>query len=153
MKLTQFTDYALRTLMFLATTPAERISTAKEISEAFNLSYNHIVKVVHSLSKHGYIKSRKGKGGGILLAKPADQINLGEIVCCLEPDLDIVECFSINGTCSITPICKLKHVFADARKAFVDELEKYTLANIVSNKPELLKMFEIALDENDHVRD
>jgi Rrf2 family nitric oxide-sensitive transcriptional repressor len=136
MKLTQFTDYSLRVLMYLASNP-DRLSTAKEISSAFNISYHHIVKVVHALSKHGYIGSRKGKGGGILLARPAQEINLGDLVCTLEPDLDIVECFGANNACSITSVCKLKHVFLDARKAFMAELGKHSLANVTSNKHEL----------------
>jgi Rrf2 family transcriptional regulator, nitric oxide-sensitive transcriptional repressor len=139
MKLTQFTDYSLRALMYLATNP-DSLSTAKEISSAFDISYHHMVKVVHALSKHGYIKTRKGKGGGILLARPAEEINLGDLLSTLEPDLDIVECFSTNSTCIITPACKLKHVLDDARKAFVDELKKHSLANITSNKHELIAL-------------
>lgn len=141
MKLTQFTDYSLRALMYLASNP-DSLSTAKEISNIFNISYHHMVKVVHSLSKHGYIESRKGKGGGILLARPAKKINLGDLVATLEPDMDIVECFGANSTCCIIPACKLKNVFADARKAFVSELEKYSLADVVSNKYELLALFQ-----------
>lgn len=141
MKLTQFTDYALRTLMYLATQPEKRF-TVKDISESFNISYHHMVKVAHALSKQGYVKTTKGKGGGISLSKPANEINLGGVVSALEPDFDIAECFSDNNQCHITSICDLKHILFDARNAFIRELEKHSLANIVQNKQALWDLLQ-----------
>lgn len=152
MKLTQFTDYSLRALIYLAT-HGDKLCTVKEISSAFDISYNHMVKVVHGLSKHGYIDARKGKGGGILLAKPANQINLADVVCCIEPDLELVECFSSNkdsssnkrkAGCRIAPVCGLKSVFIEAQKAFIDELRQHTLADIVFNRQALIQVFEVS---------
>ncbi len=142
-KLTNFTDYSMRALIYLAVHPG-RLCTVKEISEAFNISQNHMVKVVHSLSKHRYINTKKGKNGGIELSKPAYHLNVGDIVRTLESDLYIVECFnSDDKRCSITAVCKLKHVLFNAYKAFIGELDKHTLADITENMDELLEVFEI----------
>lgn len=134
MKLTQFTDYSLRALMFMALQPDKKLCTVKEIASHFDISYNHMVKVAHNLSVHGYIVSRKGKGGGIFLAMPAEEINLGDVICALEPDFDLVECFNSKGACKIAPICKLKNILSDASEAFITELKKYTLADLTVEK-------------------
>ena len=141
MRLTQFTDYALRTLMYLEVY-SDRKCTVKEISNIYNISYNHMVKVVHSLSRCGYIQSFKGKGGGIILLDAVRRMTLREIIETLEPDLDLVECFSQNGQCCITPVCRLKNILAEAHNAFMQELDKYKLADIASNQKELLSIFE-----------
>jgi Rrf2 family nitric oxide-sensitive transcriptional repressor len=109
-------------------------STAKEISEFFNISQNHVVKVIHSLSKNGYIISKKGNGGGISLAKNANKIIIGDVVRDVEINFDIVECFnSKKNQCIISPNCGLKGILFNAKRAFINELSKHTLADIAPN--------------------
>jgi Rrf2 family nitric oxide-sensitive transcriptional repressor len=136
MQLTLFTDYSLRTLMYLAT-HRDRLCTSREIAECYGISQNHIVKIVHNLSHLGYIKSVKGKGGGICLSKKPNDINLRELIIELEPNLTLVECFDAeSNTCKIVADCKLKKVLRDALKAFLDALGECTLADLVI-KPKL----------------
>lgn len=136
MQLTLFTDYSLRTLMYLAM-HQDRLCASREISERYGISQNHVVKVVHNLSRLGYIKSVKGKGGGICLSKRPDAINLRELIVELEPDLALVECFDAeSNTCKIVAECKLKKVLRDALRAFLEALGECTLADIVI-KPKL----------------
>lgn len=128
MQLTTFTDYGLRTLMYLSTHP-ERLSSVKEISEYHSISRNHLVKVVHRLSQLRYIETTQGKGGGIKLAKNADKLRLGDLVTELEPNMFIVECFDEQAnTCRITGSCQLKHCLFEAAQSFTDTLNRYTLA-------------------------
>jgi Rrf2 family transcriptional regulator, nitric oxide-sensitive transcriptional repressor len=131
MQLTLFADYSLRTLMYLAT-HEERLCTAREISEHYGISLNHVVKIVHNLSRLGYIKSVKGKGGGIGLLKKTAEINLRDLIIALEANLTLVECFDAeSNTCRIVAECKLKNVLRGAMKAFLDALGDYTLADLV----------------------
>lgn len=129
MQLTRFTDYSLRTLMFLALHP-DRLCTAGEVAEFYGISQNHVVKLVHNLSQLGYIKSVRGKGGGIRLVKAPDQINLGELIMKLEPNLVLVECFDPDtNTCRIAGSCGLKDILKESLVAFTRTLSRYTLAD------------------------
>lgn len=131
MQLTIFTDYGLRTMMFLASHP-DRLCSVKEVAEAYGISRNHLVKVVHRLAQLGYIESSKGKGGGIKLSKAPEKLKLGELVRALEPHMDIVECFNRDtNTCRIVASCQLKHYLSDAQKAFLSSLDSRTLADTV----------------------
>lgn len=133
MQLTIFTDYGLRSLMYVATRQ-DRLCSVKEIAEHYGISRNHLVKVVHRLAQLGYITSAKGKGGGIRLAGEPAKIKLGELVRKLEPNMDIVECFNRDtNTCRITDTCRLKHQLHEARTAFIDTLDQYTLADAAGN--------------------
>lgn len=133
MQLTIFTDYGLRSLMFLAKQP-DRLCSVREIADHYGVSYNHLVKVVHRLSQLGYVHSVKGKGGGISLAEDALALKLGDLVQALEPNMDVVECFNRDtNTCRITDTCKLKHYLFDASKAFLASLNKHTLADTVQS--------------------
>jgi len=117
--------------MYLAT-HRERLCTSREISECYGISQNHLVKIVHNLSQLGYIKSVKGKGGGIRLLKKPNEINLRVLIIELEPNLSLVECFDAeSNTCRIVAECKLKKVLRDALRAFLDTLGECTLADIV----------------------
>ena len=130
MQLTQFTDYSLRTLMYLAEHP-DKLCTIGEIANWYGISKPHLVKVVHNLAKLDYIKSVQGKGGGIFLNKPASEINIGRIVRDTEPNFHIVECFEKeNNTCRITNSCKLKHVLHDATQSFLKILDQHTLESV-----------------------
>ncbi|TAJ16168.1 MAG: Rrf2 family transcriptional regulator [Rugosibacter sp.] len=134
MQLTSFTDYGLRSLMYLAACP-DRLSSVKEISDYYGISRNHLVKVVHRLAQLGYIETSKGKGGGIRLAYDAQKLQLGNLVKALEPSMGIAECFNREtNTCKITDNCQLKHCLYEASQAFIDVLNRSTLADIVKNK-------------------
>lgn len=131
MHLTIFTDYGLRTLMFLAAHP-DRLCSVKEVAEAYGISRNHLVKVVHRLAQLGYIESSKGKGGGIKLAQPPEKLKLGDLVRALEPNMNIVECFNRDtNTCRVTGSCQLKHYLFDAKQAFLSSLDNRTLADTI----------------------
>ena len=132
------TDYALRTLMFLACLkPAER-SNISHISEVFNISKNHLMKVVHSLSQLGYLDTVRGKGGGIRLGRAASDINLGELIRELEPVHQMIDCS--DGPCRFRGQCRLASVLHEAANTFVDVLSHYTLADLVENDIELKKV-------------
>lgn len=133
MQLTIFTDYGLRSLMFLAAQP-NKLCSVQEIADHYGISYNHLVKVVHRLSQLGYVQSVRGKGGGIKLAKDAMTLKLGDLVKTLEPNMDIVECFNRDtNTCRITNNCQLKHYLFEAKSAFIASLNNRTLADTVKN--------------------
>lgn len=136
MQLTLFTDYSLRTLMYLSQNK-ESLSTVKEVAEYYNISRHHLVKIVHNLSHLGYIESVKGKNGGIKLTKEPGKINLRDLIYKLEPNLTLVECFNKGtNTCCVVKACGLKNILNQALMAFMDVLSKHTLADAV-NKPEL----------------
>lgn len=140
MRLTSFTDYSLRTLIYLAVQP-DRFCTVKEVAQAFNLSQNHMIKVVHNLSKENYILSRKGKGGGICLAKDPSEIGIGEVVRVIEEDLSLAECFQKDkNQCLISDCCELKKVFFKAREAFFKVLDSFTLKDVCANKALLMDL-------------
>lgn len=129
MRITQFTDYSLRVLLYLGL-KGQRASVA-EITIAFKISRNHLVKVAHGLSTRGYIDSFKGKGGGIALARDPARIRIGEFVRELEP-MELLECFNIHtNTCPIQGACLLERVLLDGRKAFVQHLDGFTLADFL----------------------
>ena len=139
MRLTNFCDYSLRVLIFLGM--KNDLSSIAEISEAYGLSKNHIVKVVHNLSKLGYIHSFQGRKGGIELAVRPEEINLGRIIKQIEPDFDLVECFNdVKNVCNISPACRLKGFLLQAKKAFLDSLGKYSLADIIKNRGALVQL-------------
>jgi Rrf2 family nitric oxide-sensitive transcriptional repressor len=140
MKLTAFTDYSLRVLIYLAADPNQR-ATISEIASAFDISENHLVKVVHFLGKQGWIATVRGKGGGIQLAKAADAVNVGRVVRDTEGAAVPAECFlPEGGDCAITAVCRLKGVLAEAVKSFYAVLDGYTLADISRNRQQLAKV-------------
>lgn len=130
MRLTSFTDFGLRMLMRMASTPGEPISTAA-LADEFNLSRNHLTKIMQRLAHGGIVETRRGGGGGAVLIKPADEIRLGEIVRLLEQDQALVECFGPEGgDCSIDGCCRLKARLRRAEARFLDDLNQSTLADI-----------------------
>ena len=135
MRLTSFTDYSLRVLMFLATHPQRR-ATIAEISEAFDIKGNHLTKVVHFLGKQGWVTTLRGKGGGLLLARPAREIRIGQVVRDTEGADMPAECFSVNDEfrCPVSRCCRLKGVLAEAVDAFHAVLDRYTLEDIARNR-------------------
>lgn len=139
MQLTQFTDYGLRSLMYLAAQP-DRLCSVREIAEHYGISRNHLVKIVHRLAQLGYVSSSKGKGGGIRLAHDPATLRLGDLVLALEPNMHLVECFDrATNTCTVVSGCRLKHFLADANKAFLQALNQHTLADATANRALFLK--------------
>ncbi len=138
MRLTVFSDYTLRVLMYLAL-DRPRLATIPDIANAYGISENHLMKVVHRLARAGIVETVRGKGGGIRLARPPAQIRLGEIVRASEGDAPIVECLSGDpGACRITHACKLKGILIDAFDALYESLDEHTLADLVE-RPRALK--------------
>jgi Rrf2 family transcriptional regulator, nitric oxide-sensitive transcriptional repressor len=143
MRLTRYTDYAFRTLMYLALKKDE-LATIQEIADRYDISNNHLMKVVHQLGRAGYIETTRGKGGGIRLAKKPSQIGVGEVVRHTEPDLDLVECFGTGATCRLTPACVLKSALRKGIKAFLRELDHYTLADLIGPERALAGLLSLA---------
>jgi Rrf2 family nitric oxide-sensitive transcriptional repressor len=140
MRLTRFTDYSLRVLIYLGLRTDEWV-TIRKISEAYGVSRNHLMKVVSLLTRMGYLVAQRGPGGGIRLARLPAEINLAEVVKDTEEDLVMVECFDENGQCVITPACRLKNLIGAALDAYMQTLEQYTLADLLKPKgalPEIL---------------
>jgi Rrf2 family nitric oxide-sensitive transcriptional repressor len=129
--LTLHADYSLRVLLYLASHP-ERLVSTQEVSEAYGISKNHLVRVVQTLGRHGFIEVRPGRAGGILLARAPSEISLGEVFRVTEPDFELVECFNRDtNTCPIAPACGLKGVLYEAREAFLAVLARYTVADVM----------------------
>ncbi|MCB1519153.1 MAG: Rrf2 family transcriptional regulator [Hyphomicrobiaceae bacterium] len=135
MRLTAFTDFALRALMRLAGEP-DRTFTTDEIAREFAISRNHLTKVVRELADGGFVTTQRGAGGGFRLARPAGKITIGEVVRRLEARHAIVECFRADGGgCVLTPRCRLKSKLAQAARAFIEELDRTTLAECAYTAP------------------
>lgn len=131
MQLTRYTDYSLRVLMYLGM-HTHRKATISEITGFYGISRNHLVKVVHDLASHGYIHTQRGKGGGMFLARPACEINIGAVVRHAEPNFHMVECFNPQSThCPIFAMCGLKGVLGNALDEFFAVLDGYTLADLL----------------------
>ena len=130
MRLTTFTDYGLRMLMRLASEPGRAFSTA-DLAEEFGLSRNHLAKIMQHLARAGLVETRRGGGGGAVLARPADRIRLGNVIDLLEEGQPLVECFGTDGgDCSIDGQCRLKARLRSAERAFLADLDRSTLADI-----------------------
>jgi Rrf2 family transcriptional regulator, nitric oxide-sensitive transcriptional repressor len=142
MKLTLYTDYSLRVLIYLASKPKDELSTIKEIADAYQISKNHLMKVTYELGKMGIIETIRGRYGGIKLAKEPADINIGELVRKTEEDFELVECFGKNNSCVITPVCGLKHALAKALNAYLSVLDGYTLADLVTNPMDYRMLFQ-----------
>lgn len=129
MQLTKHTDYAIRVLIYLNTqVDQDALSKASEIASLFGISFNHLTKVIHHLGQAGFVQTVRGKSGGIKLTRSADSINLGEVVKVMENTLDPVNCS--EPPCRLNRICLVKPILNRAMQAFIDELNKHTLADI-----------------------
>lgn len=137
MRLTRYSDYAMRVLLHLQSKPAG-LSSIAEISDAYGISRNHLTKVVHGLVKAGFVASVRGRAGGVRLARPASEINLGHVLRVTEEGLDLVDC----STCIIAPACGLRNVVGEALAAFLGVFDRYTLADIAGGQGQLRALFE-----------
>jgi Rrf2 family transcriptional regulator, nitric oxide-sensitive transcriptional repressor len=142
MKLTAYTDYTLRTLMYLAV-KGDRSTTIAEIAKAYGISEAHLMKIVHQLGAAGDIKTTRGRNGGIRLAQSAADINLGAVVRRTEGDMDLVPCFDDTGLCAISGVCVLKGVLDDALSAFLAVLDRYTLADLITPRQSLAALLRV----------
>jgi Rrf2 family nitric oxide-sensitive transcriptional repressor len=137
MRLTVYTDYALRVLMYVAVRPEQR-PTIGGIAASYGISRSHLMKVVLDLGRAGYLETVRGKNGGLRLARPPEEIVLGEVIRRTEPDMALVPCFDpVNAACAIGPVCTLRGVLHQAEAAFLQVLDSYTLADLVLNRARL----------------
>ena len=157
MHLTRHTDYAFRTLIFLGLKPREDLSRIKEIADAYDISDNHLMKVVQRLGQVGFVETLRGRQGGLRLAKDPTEIGLGEVVRACEDDLRLVECRrSGKGACTISPCCALPPILDEALSAFLTVLDKYTLDDLLKSRRRLHRFlievpepeFEVVGDQN-----
>ncbi len=143
MRLTSFTEYSLRVLVYLAADPARR-ATISEVAAAFDLSENHLMKVVHFLGKEGWLANVRGKGGGMSLAMPPERVLIGQVVRAAEGEAVPAACFGISPSrCSIVRICRLRGVLQEAVDAFYAVLDRYTLADLAHNRAALAKVLHL----------
>ena len=140
MQLNSFTDYGLRALILLANLPPGSLTSAGEISETFGISRNHMMKIVNRLAQMELIETIRGKNGGIRLKKRPEEINIGQVIRGTEP-LQLLDCSTEN--CHISPACRLKGVLADAKKAFLAVLDRYTLDDVIRDNEELQTILRI----------
>ncbi|ACS41470.1 Rrf2 family transcriptional regulator [Methylorubrum extorquens] len=132
MRLTRYTDYALRALIYLGLHEPQQSSIA-EIARAYGISESHLTKVVHQLGRLGLIRTTRGRGGGLHLGRRADEIVIGAVVRQTEDDLALVECFA-GGACAITAPCRLRRALGEALAAFLAVLDGYTLADLLGDE-------------------
>ena len=145
MHLTQFSDYSLRLVLYLACHP-EKVVSADEISRAFGISRHHLVKVVQTLTDLGVVEAQRGRGGGMRLAKRPSEINVGWLIRRTEPHFDLVECFDPEAnTCSIAPACGLKGALLRALKAFLGVLDEYSLDQLLTQRSDLVTLLDDSL--------
>jgi Rrf2 family nitric oxide-sensitive transcriptional repressor len=130
MRLTNFSDYALRVLLYAAARRDELI-TIEETAKLYGISKAHLMKVVNQLTRAGFLRAVRGRSGGLTLAMRPNKISLGDVVRATEPDFALVECFSPDNRCLITPRCRLRGVLKEALGAFIATLDRYTLADLV----------------------
>ena len=145
MRLTAFSDYSLRVLMYLGLRH-DGLATIGEIAAAYGISENHLMKVVHFLAQQGYVETLRGKGGGLQLAMAPEDIGVGAVLRATEADLALVECFdAARSTCNIAPACVLKDALKNAAEAFFVELDRHTLADLLRSALRLKRILQAGL--------
>jgi Rrf2 family transcriptional regulator, nitric oxide-sensitive transcriptional repressor len=141
-RLSTYTDYTLRTLMYLAVN-SERHATIAEIASTYRISETHLMKIVHQLGIAGDVETIRGRNGGLRLRKPSADINLGAIVRRTEADMELVACFGGGSACTISKACVLRSVLHEALAAFLGVLDRYTLADLVAPRGKLIALLGI----------
>ena len=144
MRLTAYTDYSLRVLIYLAVSTAER-ATIREIAQHYGISRNHLMKVVQELSQRGYVVALRGKNGGLKLNMAPSGIKIGQLIAAMENDMALTECFGDNNQCILTPACKLRTILAEALQAFLSTLDQYSLEDVVAGpqKAQLITILDM----------
>lgn len=146
MRLTTYTDYALRVLIYLGLR-GDDLSTIQEIAEQYSISKNHLMKVVHVLGQLGYVETIRGKKGGLRLARRPEAITVGEIIRRMEPDMALVECFrNADSQCRIVKTCILQNALGEALDRFFETLDGYTLADLLVPTEDLSRSFPIHIE-------
>ncbi len=130
MRLTQFSDFALRILMYAAMREG-RLITIEETAALYDISRAHLMKVTNQLTRHGFLRSVRGRSGGLMLARAPAQIGLGDVIRATEPDFAMVECSSPDGRCLLTPRCRLKGIVGEALAAFLAVFDRHSLADLI----------------------
>jgi len=130
MRLTNFSDYALRMLMYAASA-GDRLITIEEAARTFNISKTHLNKVASTLTRAGYLRAVRGRSGGLTLGRSPEDIGIGDVVRLTEPDFALVECFATGSQCLLTRSCRLSGVLGEAAAAFQATLDRHTLADIL----------------------
>jgi Rrf2 family nitric oxide-sensitive transcriptional repressor len=130
MRLTNFSDYAFRILIYAAAR-RDRLITIEETARAYGISRAHLMKIANMLTRAGYLKAVRGRTGGLTLGRAPDEIRLGDVMRATEPDFALVECFTSENRCIITPNCRLRRVLGEALDAFVATLDSYTLTDLM----------------------
>jgi Rrf2 family transcriptional regulator, nitric oxide-sensitive transcriptional repressor len=139
LRLTTFSDYAFRVLIYLGSAP-QGLATIADIAAAYGISENHLMKVVHHLSRLGYLETVRGKGGGMRLARVPEAIRVGEVLRATEDGFELVECMGeAESDCRIARACMLKGVLEEATAAFLQALDRYTLADLL--RPRVARIF------------
>jgi Rrf2 family nitric oxide-sensitive transcriptional repressor len=142
MRLTLYSDYSLRLLMYAALRDGQRV-TIQEVATAYGISKNHLMKVAFELGRKGYLETVRGRGGGLRLAKPPEKIGLGDVVRAVEDDFNLVECFEPDANrCNITGACRLRGALARALQAYFAVLDEYTLADLTGRHPVLARILK-----------
>jgi Rrf2 family transcriptional regulator, nitric oxide-sensitive transcriptional repressor len=148
MRLTQFSDYALRALLYLRV-HEDRAVPLTEIARSYGISYHHLVKVAALLGELGLVTTVRGRAGGYRLAKSPADISLGWLIRRTEPDFHLVECFDrATDTCPITPACKLRSVLLEAQRSFLDVLDRYTLADLGADPRQRRRLVQLLADRH-----
>ena len=132
MRLTRFSDYSLRVLMYAASR-GERLITIEETAATYRISRTHLMKVCHQLTRAGFLRAIRGRSGGLVLARAPSEIGIGEVLRLTEPDFALVECFGSGHGCAIAPRCRLQGVLHEALAAFLATIDRYTLADLMLN--------------------
>lgn len=140
MHITQHTDYALRTLIYLGTNE-DRLVTIQEISERFDVSRNHLMKVVNQLIRSGFVAGVRGKGGGLRLERAASEIGVGDVVRSMERNMALVECFGAGCSCILDPDCRLKAALSSALEAFLRVLDGVSVADLLGKQEQVVLRF------------
>lgn len=151
MHITRFTDYTLRVLIQVAAQSPQPCTIA-EVATHYNISRNHLMKVVQALSQRGYLTAQRGKNGGLQLPRPAAEINLGQLIRDCEQERPLVECFGSDNQCVITSACRLKSLLAEAQEAFFRVLDRYTLADLVgtAHRQALIELLQLPHHLDEH---
>ena len=145
MRLTNYTDYSLRALMYLGLN-RDRLVTIQEIADVYGVPKNHLMKVVHQLGLAGLVETIRGRNGGLRLKKEPQEINLGKVVRNTEPDFKMVECFDpTQNKCILMPSCELHNVLRQATAAYFKVLDGVTLAHLLQNDKRLRKLTHIQI--------